>query len=171
MKNSFKKKVLATGLTAAMTIAAVTGCGKGAEGGNQTASGDNKEEMTFEVYDVAANYQGEQTGWFGWVLKDRLNIKLNIIAPQVSGDASQLYQTRVASGDLGDIVLLDNADMQDCVNAGLIMDIGDEIWNYPNLAKYKEQIEAFNSNLEGAGDGSVFAIPLEMNSNGPTDYV
>ena len=176
MKNSFKKKVLATGLTAAMTIASVTGCGKGAEGGtgNQTAgagAGDHSQEMTFEVYDVAANYQGEQTGWFGWVLKDRLNIKLNIIAPQVSGDASQLYQTRVASGDLGDIVLLDNADMQDCINAGLIMDIGDEIWNYPNLSKYKEQIEAFNGNLEGASDGSVFAIPLEMNSNGPTDYV
>lgn len=178
MKNSFKKKVLATGLTAAMTVAAITGCSKGAEGGagsqQQGASagaGDHSEEMTFEVYDVAANYQGEQTGWFGWVLKDRLNIKLNIIAPQVSGDASQLYQTRAASGNLGDIVLLDNADMQDCINSGLVMDIGDEIWNYPNLSKYKEQIEAFNANLEGASDGSVFAIPLEMNSNGPTDYV
>lgn len=177
MKNSFKKKVLATGLTAAMTLAAVTGCSKGAEGGNGgqqgagAGAGDHSEEMTFEVYDVAANYQGEQTGWFGWVLKDRLNIKLNIIAPQVSGDASQLYQTRAASGNLGDIVLLDNADMQDCINSGLVMDIGDEIWNYPNLSKYKEQIESFNANLEGAGDGSVFAIPLEMNSNGPTDYV
>lgn len=178
MKNSFKKKVLATGLTAAMTVAAITGCSKGAEGGTGSqqqgagaGAGDHSEEMTFEVYDVAANYQGEQTGWFGWVLKDRLNIKLNIIAPQVSGDASQLYQTRAASGNLGDIVLLDNADMQDCINSGLVMDIGDEIWNYPNLSKYKEQIEAFNANLEGASDGSVFAIPLEMNSNGPTDYV
>ena len=45
MKNSFKKKVLATGLTAAMTVAAITGCSKGAEGGNggqQQGAGDGQ---------------------------------------------------------------------------------------------------------------------------------
>ena len=38
-----------------------------------------------------------QAGWFGKVLKDKFNIQLNIIAPQVSGDANSLYQTRSAS--------------------------------------------------------------------------
>lgn len=74
--------------------------------------------MTIEIYDKAANYQGIQAGWYGKVLKDKFNIQLNIIAPQVSGDANSLYQTRSASGNLGDIVIIDNSEMQDCVEAG-----------------------------------------------------
>lgn len=67
------------------------------------------------------------------------------MAPNTSGDAAALYQTRCSSGKLGDIILLDNADYLDCVEAGLVMDITDDIWNYPNLAEYKTQIEAFNA--------------------------
>lgn len=125
------------------------------------------EELTLEVYDVAANYQGLQTGWYGKILKDKFNLVLNIIAPQVSGDGDALYQTRTAAGNLGDIVLLDNADMVECVDVGLIADISEDIKNYPNLMKYQEQIELFN---QGIGDG-IWAIPTEMNTNGPTAYM
>lgn len=128
-------------------------------------------ELTLEIYDKAANFQGEQTGWYGKILKDKFNIKLNIIAPQVSGDANSLYQTRSASGNLGDIVIIDNSEMQDCIDAGLIMDIGDIIGNYENLSKYKEQINLFNSTMKGVEDGSTYAIPCNMNSNGPTAFV
>ena len=126
--------------------------------------------MTLEIYDVAANYQGEQSGWFGKILKDKFNLKLNIIAPQVSGDGDSLYQTRSASGNLGDIVILDNSDMQDCIEAGLIMDIGDIIGNYENLSRYQEQINLFNGYLQNVDEGSVYAIPCNMNSNGPTAF-
>ena len=128
---------------------------------------NHDEELTLEVYDVAANYQGLQTGWFGKILKDEFNLVLNIIAPQVSGDGEALYQTRTAAGNLGDIILLDNADMVECVDVGLVADISGDIQNYPNLMKYWEQIEMFN---EGIGDG-VWAIPTEMNTNGPTAYM
>lgn len=139
-----------------------------AQGGEQEVSHDT--ELTLEVYDKAANFQGIQTGWYGKILKDKFNLKLNIIAPQVSGDANSLYQTRSASGNLGDIVIIDNAEMQDCVEAGLIMDIGDVIGNYPNLSKYKEQIDLFNGTMSGVEAGSTFAIPCQMNTNGPTGY-
>ena len=36
--------------------------------------------MTVEVFDQLANYQGEQKGWFAKVIKDKFNIKLNIVA-------------------------------------------------------------------------------------------
>ena len=72
---------------------------------------NHDETLTIEVYDVAANYQGMQTGWYAKEIKDRFNIELNIVAPQVSGDAASLYQTRCASGDLGDIIILDNAEL------------------------------------------------------------
>ena len=47
--------------------------------------------MVFEIYDAAANYQGMQTGWFQKVVNDRFNVDLNIIAPQVAGDAISVF--------------------------------------------------------------------------------
>lgn len=132
---------------------------------------NHDDTLTIEVYDVAANYQGMQTGWYAKEIKDRFNIELNIVAPQVSGDAASLYQTRCASGDLGDIIILDNADMQDCVDVGLIADISEDLPNYENLMKYKEQIDLFNDAMDEAiGKEGTYAIPAEMNSNGPTEY-
>lgn len=144
----------------------------GSESTGSEASGDtgaapavsHDTELTLEVYDVAANYQGLQTGWYGKILKDKFNIVLNIIAPQVSGDGEALYQTRTAAGSLGDIVLLDNADMLECIDVGLVADISADIQNYPNLMRYWEQIQKFNAAI---GDGSgIYAIPTEMNTNG-----
>ena len=99
--------------------------GEAAEGEEASAEAteapavSHDEELTLEVYDVAANYQGLQSGWYGKILKDKFNIVLNIIAPQVSGDGEALYQTRTAAGNLGDIILLDNADMLDLMNEGV----------------------------------------------------
>lgn len=158
-----KRQLLSMTLAAAMTASAMTAGVASAEESKYA------DELTLEVYDVAANYQGIQTGWYGKILKDKFNIVLNIIAPQVSGDSASLYQTRCAAGNLGDIIILDNADMLECADAGLIADLSGEIENYPNLMKYQEQINQFNQML---GDGSgVYAIPAEMNSNGPTAYV
>ena len=132
---------------------------------------NHDETLTIEVYDVAANYQGMQTGWYAKEIKDRFNIELNIVAPQVSGDAASLYQTRCASGDLGDLIILDNADMQDCVDVGLIADISEELPNYENIMKYEEQINLFNDAMDEAlGKEGTYAIPAGMNSNGPTEY-
>lgn len=160
------------------TEPAAAGTESGTEAGTEAAASQgaapvvsHDTEMTIEIYDKAANYQGIQAGWFGKVLKDKFNIQLNIIAPQVSGDANSLYQTRSASGNLGDIVIIDNSEMQDCVEAGLIMDIGDIIGSYENLTKYKEQIDLFNGTMSGVEAGSVYAIPCNMNSNGPTAFV
>lgn len=179
-RKSILTKVLAATLTASMVLA---GCGTQTaapassdagtgetttnETGDTATAASSGEEMTFEMYDVAANFQGEQTGWYGKVLKDELNIKLNIIAPQVSGDPTALYQTRCSSGNLGDIVILNNADMQECVDAGLVQPM--DLSAYPNLSKLKEQIDLYNADL---GDGTqTYAIPTEMNTNGPTAYM
>ncbi len=141
----------------------------GEEAAAQAPVVSHDEELTLEVYDVAANYQGLQSGWYGKILKDKFNIVLNIIAPQVSGDGEALYQTRTASGNLGDIILLDNADMLECVDVGLVADMSADIQCYPNLMRYWEQIEKFN---KGIGDGTgIWGIPTEMNTNGPTAYM
>lgn len=164
MKKRNLSKAAASVLAASMVLTAFGSCVMAEE---TTMAVSHDEELTLEVYDVAANYQGLQIGWYGKVLKDNFNLVLNIIAPQVSGDGEAMYQTRTAAGNLGDIVILDNADMVECIDVGLIADISEEIQNYPNLMRYWEQISKFNENI---GDG-IWAIPCEMNTNGPTAYM
>ena len=180
------KKLISLLCVAAMTATMLTGCGGASDSASGTAStsdssssatntgnsGDSsaasdKEAMTFEIFDVAANYQGIQTGWFAKVVKDRFNIELNIIAPQVAGDA--IYQTRASSGNLGDILILESGQFKECVEDGLVKDISSDIWNYSNLAGYKEQIDMLNNSLEG-NDGKTYGIPTEMMNTSPTSY-
>ena len=124
-----------------------------------------KELLTIDVYDDAANYHGLQTGWFGKIVEDRFNLKLNIIAPQVAGDA--VYQTRSAEGNLGDIVILDKTRFQDCLAAGLIKDISDKIVDCENIMQYKVQLDSLNQGL-GAAEGVYYGIPSEMADTSPT---
>jgi multiple sugar transport system substrate-binding protein/putative aldouronate transport system substrate-binding protein len=178
------KKLIAMVMVTAMVAAGFSGCsGKSAKTDNEANNSDNAtttqaatdtkeknydKELTLDVYDVAANYQGEQTGWFGKVLKDKFNIKLNIIAPQVAGDA--IYQTRTSTGNLGDIVLLEKTDFADCVKTGLIKDISADIQNYPNLKGYMDQIDVLNKSLEGNEAGKTYGIPCQMTNTSPTSY-
>ncbi|MCR5398413.1 MAG: sugar ABC transporter substrate-binding protein [Lachnospiraceae bacterium] len=183
------KKVVSLLVASTMIMATLAGCGSSAGGAapaasdsaastdssaaSDTAAADTSTDaasgdtMEIEVYDAAANYQGLQTGWFDKVVKDRFNIDLNIIAPQVAGDA--IYQTRTSAGNLGDIVLLDSVDFADCVKAGLIKDITADLPNYPNLNGYMDQIKVYNSGLEG-NNGEIYGIPTQMMNTSPIEY-
>ena len=181
------KKLISLLCAGAMTASLLTGCGSSSESADSSAASESEKStettaeadstdstasdgdtMTIEIFDVAANYQGVQTGWFAKVVKDRFNIELNIIAPQVAGDA--IYQTRSSSGNLGDILILESGQFKECVDAGLIKDIGADIWNYSNLADYKDQIDVLNNGLEGNDNGATYGIPTEMLSTSPTSY-
>ena len=181
------KKLISLLCAGAMTASLLAGCGSSSGSADSSAASESEKStettaeadstdstasdgdtMTFEIFDVAANYQGVQTGWFAKVVKDRFNIELNIIAPQVAGDA--IYQTRSSSGNLGDILILESGQFKECVDAGLIKDIGADIWNYSNLADYKDQIDVLNNGLEGNDNGAIYGIPTEMLSTSPTSY-
>ena len=181
------KKLISLLCAGAMTASLLAGCGSSSESADSSAASESEKStettaeadstdstasdgdtMTIEIFDVAANYQGVQTGWFAKVVKDRFNIELNIIAPQVAGDA--IYQTRSSSGNLGDILILESGQFKECVDAGLIKDISADIWNYSNLADYKDQIDVLNNGLEGNDNGATYGIPTEMLSTSPTSY-
>jgi putative aldouronate transport system substrate-binding protein len=70
-----------------------------------------KETVTLQVYDQLANYSGIQAGWFADIMLKKFNVKLNII-PSPAG----VYQTRMESGNLGDLVIWGN-DQEEYVNA------------------------------------------------------
>ena len=89
------KKLLAWVLTLAMVLSMGIF--------STVAMADDPIVITF--YDEAANYHGTQTGWFAKVVKDRFNIELNIIAPQVIG--GEVYATRAVDGDLVAVFQID----------------------------------------------------------------
>lgn len=78
-----------------------------------------EETVTLDVYSQLANYSGEQIGWFGQIMKEKFNVKLNII-----NDSDGTFATRMESGDLGDIVVFgsDGDDFKQAVDAGMLFD-------------------------------------------------
>ena len=121
--------------------------------------------LVIDVYDAAANYNGTQSGWFAKVIKDRFNIELNIIAPQVVGN--EVFATRAQTGNLGDLVVVDKKDFSDLLDAGLVRDISDKLPECENIMKFKVQIDAYNKGLTGE-DGVYYGIPSEMTDTSPT---
>ena len=94
-----KKRNISLLLTGAMVLTLAAGATAHAELYEADYSEWIPEEtVTLDVYDQLANYSGEQTGWFGQLMLERFNVKLNII-PESDGT----YDTRMESGYLGDL--------------------------------------------------------------------
>lgn len=105
----------------------------GMSGLTALASDDYREPMTLTVFDELANYAGEQAGWFAKEIEDRFNLKLNVISTNLDPNA---YQTRMSSGDLGDLVIFGDLGEHflNAVNGGMILDWNEIDWeDYENL--------------------------------------
>lgn len=148
------KKIVALLLAAAMTLS-LAACGStnapaatesaeegadteetaDAEGTDTEEAADDYEELlaeiipeetvTLDVYDQLANYSGEQIGWFGQIMLEKFNVKLNIIP-----DPDGVYETRMESGNLGDLVIWgnDTDEYHQAIDKGLLYD-----WNEDDL--------------------------------------
>ena len=171
IQNMKAKKIISLLCVVAMSAGLLAGCGKGTDGGDGgsggAGGGKSGGTLTLEFFDVAANYQGTQPGWFAKIVKDKFDLELNIIAPQVGGDA--LYQTRSATGNLGDVLILEAGQFQECVEQGLVKDITADIYNYDSFKTFKQQIDALNNGLPN-NDGKIYGIPTEMMNTSPTSY-
>lgn len=121
------------------------------------------KEVTLTVFSQLANYSGEQIGWFAKVMKDKFNVKLNIIP---SGDG--VFATRMESGDLGDIVVFgqDGDEYKQAIDAGMLLD-----WNEDNiLSDYgpyiKENMQiALEKNAGLSPDGTVYGFGHNVGSS------
>lgn len=119
-----------------------------------------EEPLVVDVFDSLANYQGIQSGWFAKIVKDKFNIELNIIAPNVAGGGDTLYQTRFAAGNLGDLIICNggNNNLENLVTSGLVMDISDYIKD-KDIMRYETAIRSYNNPLSPT---AVYAIPSEI---------
>ena len=165
-----KKKLISALLCTAMAASLLAGCGGGEKKAENTGSKDGNYEdfITVDVYDEFANYQGIQSGWFAKIVKDKFNMELNIIAPNVAGGGQTLYQTRSAAGELGDLVLINtsNGKLNDVVEAGLVMDATDLMEGKDIVANYGDAIEVTN---EGLAEEGMFAFPNSVSSDAATE--
>lgn len=135
-----------------------------------TGGTEERKPLSITVFNNAANYQGEQTGWYGKLVKDKFNLTLNILAPQVAGD--QLYKTRTAAGDLGDLLIIDNSQLEELLPAGMIMDLTDRIKNTKYLSQYVDNhFKPFNAAFEAINpDGKIYALPTFTADTSPTTF-
>jgi putative aldouronate transport system substrate-binding protein len=181
-----RKKFLSVLLCTALAASMFAGCGSNSEtttnpaSANDSASketagdgakteGEQKypEFITVDVFDGLANYQGIQSGWFAKIVKEKFNMELNMIAPNVAGGGDTLYQTRSAAGELGDLIIYgaDGGRLQDMVTAGLLTDLTDLITDKENLKKYQSGIDSLNTLVEGEG---IYAIPSNVSEQSAT---
>ncbi|MCL2084330.1 MAG: extracellular solute-binding protein [Oscillospiraceae bacterium] len=86
-----------------------------------------KETVELVVYSQLANYAGAQIGWGAELLKENFNVKFTVI-----NEMDGTFATRMAAGNLGDIVIFgtDGSQYLDAVNAGMLYD-----WDEDDLLK------------------------------------
>lgn len=172
-----KGKIASRLLCFIIIVSILTGCGIPAGTNSQNTSGLTEGEqkypefITVDVFSSLANTQGIQSGWFGQIVKDKFNMELNIIAPNVTGGGETLYQTRSAAGNLGDLIIaeLQGGRLQDLVTAGLVMDMSDYMTGQKYLNTYMSAITTTNENL--VEEEGVWSIPSEVTTQGPTDML
>ncbi len=132
---------------------------------NNNGKSQYKEFIVVDVFDSLANYQGLQSGWFAKIIKDKFNMQLNIIAPNVAGGGDTLFETRVAAGNLGDLVICsgEEGNFEDMVNAGLLLDMS-EMLKEKDIMRYEKAILSLNNKVSKEG---IYAIPSEVSDQTP----
>ena len=148
-----------------LLLTSLTGC--------QTLTTDQKHShkkydkfITVDVYDSLANYQGIQSGWFAKIVKDRFNMKLNIIAPNVYGSRDALFETRSGAGNLGDLIITstEGGIFEKMISSGLLYDMTDLIADRTHLKQYSEMISTINKRVAKNG---MYGIPSEISTQSP----
>ena len=177
MKRKKVTKAIGILLAVAMMASALSGCSatkettkstaqesegeSGASVGEPTGAEKYPEFLTVEVFGGQSNYQGLQSGWFAKLVKDKFNMELNIIAPNVAGGGDTLYQTRTANGNLGDLILtnMDKNRLKDLVQAELVLELTDYLDGCENLKQYMDSIEVVSALAEKDG---LWGIPSSI---------
>ncbi|WP_448630877.1 hypothetical protein [Cellulomonas soli] len=123
------------------------------------------EPITIDVFDSLANYMGMQEGWFAKIVEEKFNMKLNIIAPNVAGGGDTLYNTRVTSGDLGDLIIVDRGTkLDELIEGGLAADMTPYYGAMKSVAAYDTAVQHANEGL-----GGLYGIPTSVSAIKPTE--
>lgn len=160
-------KYVTTGLLGMILLGSLAGCGGAADSDTDAASSESgyDETITIDVYNGLANYMGMQEGWFAKIVRDKFNMELNIIAPNVAGNGDTLYQTRTAAGDLGDLIIVDNGQQyNELVEAGLLTDASEYYETMENVQRFDAAVQNLNKDADG-----LYGFPTSVSTLKATD--
>ena len=106
-----KVKLLVLVLALSMLAVLATGCNRGGS------------TLTIELFGLSGvGPPGELEGWFGQMILDEFDMVINQIAAP-DGNNILLWDTRSIAGHLGDIIIVAPEDLQELIDAGLILDL------------------------------------------------
>lgn len=131
--------------------------------------GDDTIQIT--VFSQLANYSGKLTGWFAEVMKREFNCEMTIIP-----DTDGMFDTRMESGNLGDIVVFgSNGDQyQRAVAEGMLYDWNEDdlLTNYGSYIKeYMPYALENNANLNESVNGEKVVYGFGHNvASSPEDH-
>lgn len=118
------------------------------------------DPITLEVYSQLANYNGLQTGWSAALLKDLFNVEVVIIP-----DSDGTYETRMANGNLGDLVVwgANGEDYKQAINKGMLLN-WEEFDLGPTYAPYvfANYGDALATNRDVSGDGNIYGFGMDV---------
>ncbi|MBW5445178.1 ABC transporter substrate-binding protein [Cohnella sp. CFH 77786] len=157
-----KGRKLSFVLSVLCLVLVISACSGGSNDAKNTSSASNSPsgssgseqlpELTIDVLSMLTDYAGPQEGWFAKIVKDKFNIKLNLV-----NSTGEVVPSRMASGDLGDLVVFGNENRKeysDSIQGGLLLD-----WTKDGLLdKYGTNIKKYASkgieaNMKMFGDG------------------
>jgi putative aldouronate transport system substrate-binding protein len=126
------------------------------------AAAPETDLYTIDVFTMLGNCSGTQPGWFGKIVRDKFNMKINLIASNTDGGEAK-FTTLQASGNLGDLVIFGNNDSKylDSISGGLLLDMakgglldtyGQEIvQNYPKVLEKARVNSGMGISIYGLG--------------------
>lgn len=162
-----KSKVLSIILAAGLLATSFAGCSTEKRNTSTTSAGKYATAETWNVFDTFGNYQGIQSGWFAKVVKDKFNVTLNIIAPNVAGGGDTLFDTRSAAGNLGDLIMIGQDKLQNTIKAGLLFNMATLMKDHGSyLSKYQLGVSNIQSVFKTGT--AIYAIPCNVTTQSPT---
>ena len=123
-------------------------------------------QITIEFYnDWGGVSTVEGSGWFAQIIQEQFNMTINYLG---SSEMEQLFQSRRAAGDLGDLIIFGTHRLREAVNEGLLMDITQLVEN---------RMHYYPSQFPGAIDrarhltltDSIFALPIQVSTQSSTN--
>ncbi|HPF88495.1 MAG TPA: hypothetical protein PK537_10635 [Candidatus Limiplasma sp.] len=120
------------------------------------ASLADEEPIQLVCYSQLANYSGKLTGWSAKVLKDLFNVEITIV-PDLEG----VYETRMESGNLGDLVVWGNNGREylDAAQGGYLFDWEEDDLLYDYAPYVAENMSAaLEQNREISGMDTIYGF-------------
>ncbi|MCH9275985.1 extracellular solute-binding protein [Bifidobacterium amazonense] len=144
MNKKYIARMSAAAAAAAMVVP-LAACGGG------TAAG-NSNEIT--IFTQGATYEGTLDGYVGKGIKDATGLTVKVTPSSVGG--TDRFQTKLTTGNLGDLVLFGSRDaLKQAIDAGQVLDLNTVKDKLPNVFRFKDAV----NRMDKLDSGKVYAIP------------